>query len=285
MKGIISADWHLRLDKPRCRKDDDWIEAQLNSIRQIVRITNEKNTDLYIVGDVYNSPHVSDSLITMTINELAKLEKNVYFIPGNHDLPYHSKENMNNSSIGILQSLVSRFKFRNPTKEYIPEDMMFLHVQVYASPKDIPPKVNAFTAAELLSAHPGVKWIFTGDMHKSFHYEKKGRHVVNPGCINRQSTDEKDYETGVYFVDTSKEKVEFISLVDDAKLVDDEYIKEEKEREGRIEAFVSKIKTDKKMSLSFVDNVKKAMVFNKKNLRSGTVKEILSLLEEVGYED
>ena len=120
----------------------------------------------------------------------------------------------------------------------------------------------SYAAKDLLEEIPSVKWFFTGDYHRHFHYKWKGRHVVNPGCLLRQASDMKDYECGVYYVDTEEEIAEFIRIIDNEELVDDSYIVEEKERDERIDDFVSKLSETKAVSLDFLDNVEKAMRSN-----------------------
>ena len=73
----------------------------------------------------------------------------------------------------------------------------------------------------------------------------------------------KDYQCGVYFVDTDENIVEFIPIIDNEELIDDSYITKENERETRINDFVDKLKNTESVSFDFFDNVEKAMVENK----------------------
>ena len=119
------------------------------------------------------------------------------------------------------------------------------------------------------------EFIFTGDMHKNFHYEKNGRHVVNPGCMLRQVVDFKDYQPGFYFIDTDKNIVDFQLIIDDEKFIDDSYILREKEKEERIQAFADKIGEVESVSLDYIENVKSAMMTSK---LSGELKETINEL-------
>ena len=114
-------------------------------------------------------------------------------------------------------------------------------------------------------------------MHKNFHYEKNGRHVVNPGCLIREVSDMKDYENCCYFVDTESEIVEWLEIKDDEEFVDDSYILKEKEKTDRIEKFANKIKETKDISLDFISNVESAVKQNK--LSAEIVDTIEELLE------
>jgi hypothetical protein len=112
-------------------------------------------------------------------------------------------------------------------------------------------------------------------MHKNFHYEKNGRHVVNPGCLLRQAVDFKDYQPGFYFVDTEKNIVEFNLIIDSEAFVDDSYILREKEKEERIEAFANKIGDVENVSLDYSENVKKTI------LESELSDELIETIEEL----
>ena len=79
-------------------------------------------------------------------------------------------------------------------------------------------------------------------------------------------------------LDTNKGTVKKIFVLDQAELVTDEYLKDEEERNERIEAFVSSISKGKNVSLSFEDNLRKAIEKNKKKLGEGVIQIIQEVL-------
>lgn len=278
MKMIISADWHIRATRPRCRIDEDWIQSQRKVISQVVSISKKKKADVFVVGDLYHTnSDASLECINMVQEMSGELDGYLNVLAGNHDLPYHSSENIERSAIGVLLNS----KYIKPIKLFdfdcevsasnfdeednLDAEIVFKHVLVFPDVKSIPPNVDAMTAQDLLKKFPNAKWIFTGDMHKNFHYEKNGRHVINPGCLLRQASDFRDYQCGVYFVDTEKEIIEFIPIIDDEGLVDDQYILKQDEREQRIEKFANKLKDTKNVSLDYFENVQKSLLQNKIN--------------------
>lgn len=291
MKGIICADLHLRSQLPRCRKDDNWILTQTNALNQIYKYAVRNECDVFAVGDIFHSHSESSIEIIQMVQKFAlKLKKNnlkFYILSGNHDLLYHSSENIEKSAVGILlksdniyhiskySDEVSAANFDEETEN---KEIIFKHILCFPDVKSLPPNVDAITAKELLSEYNKAKWIFTGDMHKSFHYEKNGRHVVNPGCLLRQVSDMKNYENGCFCVDTENEKVEWLKIIDSEEFVDDSYILKEKEKEERIEAFASKLKETKDISLDFISNVEKSIEQNKisDDLKS-TIEELITV--------
>ena len=250
MKFIVTADWHIRATRPRCRVDNDWLETQ---------------------GDLFHSNSDTSFECISMVQKLAYWSGGLYILAGNHDLPYHNSENLDKSAIGVLFSSENIFKIEDYSDEFsagnfdeerLEMPYMFIHTLTIPQ-EDKPDFVDCETPESLLEKYPTAKWIFTGDYHHNFHYEKKGRHVVNSGCLLRQASDMKNYQCGVYFVDTDENIVEFIPIIDNEDLIDDSYILQENERNERIESFVDKLKKTKGVSLDFIDNVQNEMKCNK----------------------
>lgn len=274
MNFVISADWHIRSNLPRCRKDNDWYETQWKAMEQIKDFANEKQCPIFIVGDIFHSNGETSFYCIQMIQKLARKTKcGIYLLAGNHDLIFHNSENIERSAIGILmrskkikqikdyfiENEIDDFSAGNFDEETEDKKIIFKHVLCFPDMKSLPPNVDAMTAKDLLEEYPHSEWIFTGDMHKNFHYEKNGRHVVNPGCLLRQAVDFKDYKTGFYYVDTDKNIVDFNFIIDNEEFVDDSYILREKEKEERIEAFANKVGEVESVSLDYSENVKRAM--------------------------
>jgi DNA repair exonuclease SbcCD nuclease subunit len=291
---LISADDHLTNQKPRCRLDEDWIGFQESIQKEITEIANKKKAILIKMGDIFDTPNVPAYIVSMFLHYSTRVKEGTRIIIGNHDLPYHSIDSIKNSSIGIINTVIKIFGNTNKIK-YIDDlgswnnfnceinnpnqELQFIHRLTFPNKKSMPPNTEACTASDLLLEFPNAKYIFTGDNHHSFHYEKNGRHVINPGCVNRQASDFIDYQPIVYFVDTEKEIIEEIPLSDTAPMVDDEYIKNANEKESRIESFVEKIKSSENFGLSFKDNVNEAISKNKKTLGKGVIDMIEELME------
>lgn len=271
MRMIITADWHIRNTRPRCRIDEDWIKTQQKALNQIAEICNDRKLPLMVVGDIFNSNSDTSFECINMVQKLADYIGGIYILAGNHDLPYHSSENIDKSAIGVLLQSENVFKIEDYSDEFSAPNFdeernsmpyMFIHTLTIPS-KDKPDFIQCETPESLLEKYPTAKWIFTGDYHRNFVYEKNGRYVINSGCLIRQVSDMKNYQCGVYLVDTEMEQIEFIPIIDNEELVNDEYIIRENEREERIESFVNKLKDVESVSLDFIDNVEKALLVNK----------------------
>ena len=301
MRFVVSADLHLREDLPRCRKDKDWLKTQEKVLNQITAFCIEKRCDLILVGDIFHRSTEFRMVVYIqkAAKKLKKYDLSIYYICGNHDMLYHQSVNIDKSAIGLLKNSNNCFYIKDYFEKLYYEnndncfhysaanfdeedkkdaEYVFKHVLCFPDMKSLPPNVDAFTAKDLLSEFPNAKWIFLGDYHRHFHYEKNGRHVINPGCLIRQVADMKDYQCGVYYIDTEKNIVEFELIMDNEQFVDDSYILREKEKEERIEAFANKIGEVESVSLDYIENVKSAILSSKlSDELNETINELLGV--------
>ena len=290
-KFICTSDWHLRSDKPRCRLDIDWEQTQRNIMNFIFQKAEEYKADIIHTGDLFDQVHVSDWVINMFLQSIfSVIGVNIFLLAGNHELPYHNFQNINNSSFGVVWNMIENdgcirscdeigaaIHFGLEMKDDIGNDKVFTHKLTY---KDkVPPFIkDGYTAQQLLDIFPKAKWILTGDNHKRFIYEKNHRFVINPGCIMRQTVNEIDYDPSVYLVDFEKEEIKKILIPDNEDMVTDEYIVDNSKRDNRIGAFIELIKGKSGLSLSF----KEVLLKKLKSSDLGHEKEIIKeCMEEI----
>ena len=105
MKLILTADWHLRDDVPKSRTDrDTFFDEQFKKVEFIVNYAIEHDATIMLAGDVFHKSKVSPKVI----NRLAETIRNdvdILVIPGNHDLPNHNPELLEESSYGTMLHL------------------------------------------------------------------------------------------------------------------------------------------------------------------------------------
>jgi hypothetical protein len=93
-----------------------------------------------------------------------------------------------------------------------------------------------------------------------------------------------DYVPGIYIVDTDKETVEWVEVPNDRSMLTDNHLKDKVERNERISAFVEVLEKSRnggKSSLSFEDNLRKAIEQEEVSM---DVKEIIEELLNKGVE-
>jgi len=107
-KFIVTSDWHLRYDKPRCRLDEDWIETQRKTIQFVYDEAIKRSADIIICGDLFHepkprNPQELEIMIIKAAKEFyEKTNKYTYIIIGNHSLLYHNIKNKDKGSIGVI---------------------------------------------------------------------------------------------------------------------------------------------------------------------------------------
>ena len=94
MKVIITADWHIRATRPRCRIDENWIKTQELALSQLLEISCKKDAPIMVVGDLFHSNSDTSFECINMVQKLADKLGELYILAGNHDLPYHSSENI-----------------------------------------------------------------------------------------------------------------------------------------------------------------------------------------------
>lgn len=289
MKIAVSADFHLRRDRPRVRTDEDWIQSQKNNVKELFLKCIELNIQkLILAGDIFDSsnqpPWVVD-IIPQVIEEIQKEVSNysleIEIIPGNHDLQHHQYANLANSSIGNLMrmkgvtghSVNERFENTDFLEEL---GIAIVHRLIMPDGNEkLARLANAEIAADVVEAFPTAEYILTGDYHQHFAEEYEDAVLLNPGCLNRQSADEKEYEVGFYTFDTDiPDKYKFISLYnDDISNMDDSYLVEQHAREDSLSAYAEQLATSKGLSFDLWEVVEE-LAKNDSRLIKNIIEEV-----------
>jgi DNA repair exonuclease SbcCD nuclease subunit len=220
-KFVYCSDLHLTSRLPRCRKQtqSEWIEDQKQNLNLLSIHADKLKCPIVIGGDLFDETSNPEYLKSMFTN--AFKNNDVYAIAGQHELPWHQWNKVDESSFGVLWNTgfikpISFGKYAHYGQPIQGEgDLLFLHTLIFADKKSMPPNTKAMTAQEALDKYPDFKYIFAGDNHKGFHYRSKdGRHVLVSGAMNTQASDQNETHY-CYFVNTDKDIVEPIEIPDD----------------------------------------------------------------------
>lgn len=97
--AIFVSDIHLSAKAPSLRSDEpDWYEAMARPIREMRKLSEKLKVPVICGGDVFDHWNPPAELITFAIQELPVL----YAVPGQHDLPNHSYEDIERSGYWTL---------------------------------------------------------------------------------------------------------------------------------------------------------------------------------------
>ena len=302
MSHIITADWHLRSQRPRCRLDDDWIKTQKYALLQVFSLAEKNNADVIVIGDIFHSTNETTNEVIGLVQDLASwlasVKLKLYILAGNHDLPQHNLDNIHKSAFNILLNSKNIYHLRNLREngDFLPSllisasnfgeddlldaDVVFKHILCFPENEKIPPSDKIVKPSELFAQFKDAKYIFTGDYHRQFVYEKgKTKKLLNPGCLLRQAADMIDYEPSVFLIDFEEGLLTYkiLPIQDDEKMVTDEYLEKEELRNSRIEAFIERIKENEQVTFDFIENVHNMMKNNK--IDDGVKNIVLELME------
>lgn len=286
MKILITADWHVRGERPLCRTDEDWIESQRKTIAQIREAFFHNGCEqIWILGDIFDAPRCATAAVNMLIGELKKFPQNsVKILCGNHDLKDHNYNNLEECSIGTLKKIFGDVpdvvandgigSMSVSAKPFALDDLqsnadvICTHQLTFPNEKARPMPGCGVLAQDLLDRWANAELIFTGDYHHGYIYKEDwdtlpGRYVVTPGCINIQKADELDYEPFVVVWDTESASGDYafekFYLDPQRENCTRDHIEAREQNEEQLAQVVETIKGGAEITLDFDSNLAAAV--------------------------
>jgi DNA repair exonuclease len=286
MKILITADWHVRGERPLCRLDEDWIESQRKTISEIRSVFENNGCDqIWILGDVFDAPRCATAAVNMLIGELKKFPfDSVKILCGNHDLKDHNYGNLEECSIGTLKKIfgdvpdviandgigsmsVSAKPFALDDLQST-ADVICTHQLTFPNAEARPMPDCGVLAQDLLDRWREAEVIFTGDYHHGYVFKEDwdtlpGRYVVTPGCINIQKADELDYQPFVVVWDTKSASGDYafekFYLDPQRENCTRDHIEAREQNEEQLAQVVETIKGGAEITLDFDSNLAAAV--------------------------
>lgn len=269
--AIFTADWHIRNDTPVCRTDD-FLKAMYNKIMYILSIQDKYKCPIFVAGDVFNKPRrLSKRDDNFWIDVFKQATNDIIIIPGNHDLPDHNINEYSDSSLAILENAIDNVVVYKTILETIAtvgtgntRNIGMIHKMIH---RDNPLKVNdkciSKKAAAVLRANSKYDIIISGDNHETFVEEYENRILVNPGSLMRTTAAQIDHKPCIFLYEESSNTVEQHFLPIKKEVVSRDHIDKEKEEDERMQSYVSKMRDDVEMTLSYKNNMKEELMVNK----------------------
>lgn len=278
---ILTADWHLREDTPPCRTDNFW-ESQWTKVLQVAALQEELGCPVLHAGDLFHHWKPSPFLISHSI---ANLPKQFYTVAGQHDLPQHSLELFHKCGLNTLiqadkvnwiqsagnwgQGVGTAFRStdRNVNSlsgaKPLDRQVGVWHHMVWDGKEEPYPGCKEAPAKQILKDNPEFDLIVTGDNHRPFTYQYKGRLLVNCGCLTRQVADYANHRPCVWLWEAKTNTVSPFFLVAQKGVVSREHIEVKEERDKRLDAFISRLSNEWEVSISFEENLKRFITSNR----------------------
>lgn len=282
--AIAVADIHLREDIPVCRVDD-FQAALWAKMDYISALARKYDCPVLHSGDLFHHWKPSPYLLSLAI---AHMPPNFITVYGNHDLPQHNMDLKEKSGIYTLERAGAltvvpgghwNKEVDGTSIEIKGRKILLIHIMTYKTREPFPgctaPKGNT-----LLRKYPEYDLIITGDNHKPFTETHKGRTLVNPGSISRQEASQINFRPRVYFyyADTNTVEPHYLPINADGVVeVTVEHLEAVQQREERMNAFISRLKTDIDISISFEENMKQTL--NKNKVRKSVIQIVNQAME------
>ena len=116
--AVVCSDLHLWLTPPRSRAEKDtWKEVMADHLGEVSVLSGsgmEGPVPVIIAGDIFDRWYPVPELINFTIDQF-RIMRDVYAIPGQHDLPNHRYDEMHRSGYGSLVRAGAIKDLRKPT--------------------------------------------------------------------------------------------------------------------------------------------------------------------------
>lgn len=244
---VVGADFHLRKDVPLCRGETkaEWMNKQRQNLKKFFN----REESCFIAGDIFHKAKPGYETVALFMGEVSKCDGGIIAIPGNHDT-LHTVED-EDTGWGVIREVLTH-------KDSIGTQMKLVHTLTFESEKDVPFGVKHYETPEsLVDKYPGFRYIVVGDMHRPFKKVVGDCTVVNCGSMTVQSINESEYDHGYWSLDGTG-GAEFISFGEDIVLADREDNSAKDVRDGRITAFMEKLKTHEGITLDYMVNIRGA---------------------------
>lgn len=268
--AILTSDWHLREDTPKCRTDD-FLQTLIRKMDFVSSLQKKYDCPVIHAGDLFHYWKASPMLISIA---LLHLPKNFYTIYGQHDLPQHNRDLLSKSAWSTLYH-ADGIKWikeggswgQEPEEGFTIKNrrIAVLHRLIWKEVRPWPGCTDP-SAREILEKYPDYDLIVTGDNHKPFVEKLGNRLLVNPGSLSRQTADQIDHKPRVYLWSAESNSVSLVYIPIEEGVVTREHLESKEERDTRIQAFVERLTHEGIDSeLSFEANIERFMDENKLN--------------------
>lgn len=264
---IAAADDHVRNGSPECRTDN-YVEAIFKKLEFRNSIAKKYNIPILHAGDIGDKNYFvkeGNGWTSAVYNRYIEAMHNVNIIScmGNHDLPGHDIQNINQSALGgliesgvveLLNESTCRINNCNiygsswnceipmPTNPSS-TNVLVIHKMII---NNLPlwPGQEAPKAQDILKQNPNYDLIISGDNHQTFISEYKGRLLVNCGSMMRSSTKQFDHKPCffLYYPESNSVEKVFYPIDLPEEVISLKHIEKKNNTNNRVEKYTNLVK-------------------------------------------
>ena len=243
MKLGILGDTHFTSRGPN-RRLDNYFETQIDKFNQSLDIfEREKCTHIIQVGDLTESPDVSNFVISVIIRLLRERGIVVYCCYGQHDISGHSASTLKRSPLKVLEAagvvILLKDKPIEQKNVFVPTSNDKRYIMLYGASfgepvpntceddpynilvthrmigdRELYPGQELVSPRKFLRDNPSFDLVICGDYHYRFKDTYDGRMIINSGCLMRKTISKFDQEhiPGVATFDVNENKLDIFEL-------------------------------------------------------------------------
>ena len=288
--AILCSDLHLSLTPPIARAGEkNWFEAMARPLSELSNLAHSYRCPVLCSGDIFDRWNPPPELINFAIKHLPKM----YAVPGQHDLPFHSMEDIQRSAYwtlceaGVVEHCIGEqwrggFFVGGPNPQFfiggygwgekiasianVPTDRISIALVheyhwIDGSGFEGAPTESKITANS--KQFQGWDVVLIGDNHTPFQCKVGDTLIYNPGGFMRRKSDEDNRlpQVGLLYSDKTLE----IHIMDTEKDSFVPQVREEVEQTG-IKNFVRQMGKLQGAELDYVNALQKV-------LRGGDISE------------
>lgn len=270
MRFLFTTDGHLSSKRPVARKektDEEYIENQLAKREQLFSYANDIHALIVDGGDFFQYWRMDNSYsLLIKLNKLFDKYKVKYLSGiGNHDLPYHSLDNIEQSLMGLMVEMgmvsikkehkvgdcaIDIFHYSEQLVEKPTSSAKYkvavIHENIFES--SVPPYMSGYTAQQLAELMPNYDLFLCGHNHQQFVWDNGKQIVVNGGSTMRLTTKQMDYKPAFWEIAIDEDvanptlRVGNISIVKHEYVIKPDMISLAHLKDNKIETFVESTK-------------------------------------------
>jgi len=314
--AVVCSDLHLSHKAPVARSDEpDWYNAMARPLRQMSSVCNKYSVPLYIAGDIFDRWNAPPELINFAIHKFSDFHSGVYSIPGQHDLPNHSMDEIDRSAYGtlaLIQSVhdvsgaagdlqhghhnrdwylygyewnrdVDVMEQRTDKRKFAPR-VALIHSYIWTKGTGYVGVDDASGIVGWKDRLRGYDVAIFGDNHKGFDasYADTDTRIVNCGTVMRRKADEIEYQPhyGIMSIDDEGEITVEMNPFDTSKdVISDSHVVKKAEAVSRdASAFLGELQAMGQDSLDFREAVSRYVTVN--DVDKEVVELILGSIED-----
>lgn len=234
MKVLCTSDWHIRYNRPRNRKDENYFDTILYKINWILDQT--KNYDIILqAGDMFDTWKISHVpyFLTKILSEifLEKIwdkGKKIFSVVGQHDQRYRC--GLSDSPLSVLE--VAEIVWIAKEEELgdgvvlygcgygeeVPSpkskedfNILLIHKMITEDGPLWPGQTDYISGKAFLKKYP-YDLVISGDNHQSFISTYRDKTLINCGSLMRSNVDQISHIPCAYIFDTDTRKYEKLEI-------------------------------------------------------------------------